>query len=92
MLGSLSPFYIWVNPIKKQNKCPFFFFCKYGLIQPWHLIEQNIIVIINKSILTIFVYYAFLNNLLNNNPDQIKTKVLISNKYNHILLLYFTGG
>lgn len=91
MLGSLSPFYIWVNPIKKQNKCPFFF-CKYGLIQPWHLIEQNIIVIINKSILTIFVYYAFLNNLLNNNPDQIKTKVLIGNKYNHILLLYFTGG
>lgn len=54
--------------------------------------EQNIIVIINKSILTIFVYYAFLNNLLNNNPDQIKTKVLIGNKYNHILLLYFTGG
>lgn len=69
-----------------------FFFCKYGLIQPWHLIEQNIIVIVNKSILTIFVYYAFLNNLLNNNPNQIKTKVLISNKYNHILLLYFTGG
>lgn len=89
MLGSLSPFYIWVNPINKINVL---FFCKYGLIQPWHLIEQNIIVIINKSILTIFVYYAFLNNLLNNNPDQIKTKVLIGNKYNHILLLYFTGG